>query len=226
MIIHLLSVIYGITILLGAGQGPIFPAHTSPCKRLLNLETLVCKCGIAGVSKCVAISYFFEAVALGLLNFVRVLGGAIGIAIASATLNSTLHRDLPSVVPSTYINDILEYPDSLRTMVPSQYVQPVIEIYLRALQIVWYVITAMSVACKLQSLSSFKHVLIAIAFVCSLAVGYHPIKRDDVASKDGSEIKITLISLLMSMVKIEHIMIKPMCSEHIMLYIIVKLKEI
>lgn len=94
------------------------------------------------------------AVALGLTNFVRVLGGALGIAVASATLNSILHKDLPLIIPSVFINDILEYPESLRTILPSEYIQPVIEIYVKALHIVWYVLTVMSAACKLQRLLS------------------------------------------------------------------------
>ncbi|KAL1935444.1 hypothetical protein VTP01DRAFT_4584 [Rhizomucor pusillus] len=146
------SLIYGLTVLLGAGQGAVFSGTFIAMQAAVEPRDI--------------------AVALGLTNFVRVLGGALGIAVASATLNSTLHEDLPSVIPLEYISDVLEYPESLRTILPADYVQPVIEIYVRALHIVWYVLTAMSAA----------------SFVCSLAVKYHPFNQHESKQEQQEDI--------------------------------------
>lgn len=141
-------VIYGLTVLLGAGQGAVFSGTFIAMQAAVEPRDI----GKCSTPTWILHTFFlillWPAVALGLTNFVRVLGGALGIAVASATLNSTLHEDLPLVIPLEYISDVLEYPESLRTILPADYVQPVIEIYVRALHIVWYVLTAMSAACK------------------------------------------------------------------------------
>lgn len=85
-----------------------------------------------------------KAVVTGLNNFSRVLGGALGVAIASAVLNSTLQQKLPGVVPMAYVEQIWQSPEYVRSGLPEQYIDPVLSVYVDSLRLVWYILTIMS----------------------------------------------------------------------------------
>ncbi|CAO0798608.1 unnamed protein product [Mucor circinelloides] len=83
------------------------------------------------------------AVVTGLGNFSRILGGALGVAISSAILNSSLAQDLPARVPSDVVQSVLGSSEYVRHGCPPEYVEFVLDCYLDALRMIWYVMTAM-----------------------------------------------------------------------------------
>lgn len=84
------------------------------------------------------------AVSVGANNFSELLGGAIGVAIASAVVNSNLKSQVSTVVPDQYAQAISESPEYIRDGLPSQYLQPVLDIYLYSLRWVWYILIIMA----------------------------------------------------------------------------------
>ncbi|KAG2214383.1 hypothetical protein INT47_000939 [Mucor saturninus] len=83
------------------------------------------------------------AVVTGLGNFTRILGGALGVAISSAILNSSLAKDLPLHVPADIVQKVLASSEFVRHGCPPEYFEIVLTSYLDALQMIWYVMAAM-----------------------------------------------------------------------------------
>lgn len=67
----------------------------------------------------------------------------MGVAISSAILNSSLAQDLPARVPSDVVQSVLGSSEYVRHGCPPEYVEFVLDCYLDALRMIWYVMTAM-----------------------------------------------------------------------------------
>jgi hypothetical protein len=117
------SQVYGITVIGGAGMGFMFSSSIIALQATAAPEDI--------------------AVVTGLGNFVRILGGALGVAISSAILNSSLAQDLPAHVPADVVQNVLASSEYVREGCPPQYMEVVLSYYLDALALIWYVMTAM-----------------------------------------------------------------------------------
>ncbi|KAI8047722.1 major facilitator superfamily domain-containing protein [Gilbertella persicaria] len=123
--------IYGYTVLGGAGIGLMFSSAIIALQASSEPRDV--------------------AVVTGLGNFSRILGGALGVAISSAILNSSLAKDLALVVPQDIAQKVLESTEYVRNGCPPQYIEIVVTNYVSALRFIWYVMTAM---CGVGFLSS------------------------------------------------------------------------
>ncbi|KAK4518956.1 uncharacterized protein ATC70_009183 [Mucor velutinosus] len=110
------------------------------------------------------------AVVTGLGNFSRILGGALGVAISSAILNSSLTQDLSTLVPSNVVQSVLGSSEYVRHGCPPQYVETVLACYLDALRMIWYVMTAMC----------------GVGFFLSLLVKPAPVLKTDQKKEQGN----------------------------------------
>lgn len=117
------SKIYGFTVIGGAGLGFMFSSA---------IIALQASCEPKDI-----------AVVTGLGNFSRILGGALGVAISSAILNSSLTKDLPLIVPNDIALNIISSSEYVREGMPPQYLEAVISCYVDALRLIWYVMIAM-----------------------------------------------------------------------------------
>lgn len=117
------SQVYGITVIGGAGLGCMFSSAIIALQASAEPRDI--------------------AVVTGLGNFSRILGGALGVAISSAILNSSLAQDLPAHVPADIAQNVLASSDYVRHGCPPQYMEVILKCYLDALRIIWYVMTAM-----------------------------------------------------------------------------------
>ncbi|CAO3652070.1 unnamed protein product [Cunninghamella blakesleeana] len=117
-------IIYGTTVIEGAGFGLIF------------------------ASKMIAMQASVEPkdtpVAVGLVNFFRFLGSAVGVAIASSILNSELKHRLPTVLPSDYVDIVIQQALYVHHGLPDQYKEATIQVYCDSIRLVWYVITPLT----------------------------------------------------------------------------------
>ncbi|KAI9317564.1 major facilitator superfamily domain-containing protein [Dichotomocladium elegans] len=135
------SKIYGITVIGGCGMGLMFSST------IIGLQAAVEPNDIAVVT--------------GLNNFSRVLGGAIGVAVASTILNSTLQKGLGGSVPSEFAAIIYAAPEFIRNGLPEEYMELAIDEYVKALRVVWYVLIGLG----------------ACGFICSLFTKHYSIHR-------------------------------------------------
>ncbi|KAI8646263.1 major facilitator superfamily domain-containing protein [Parasitella parasitica] len=119
----LFSEIYGITVIGGSGLGFMFSSAIIALQASAEPRDI--------------------AVVTGLGNFSRILGGALGVAISSAILNSSLAQDLTALVPADVVQNVLASSEYVRHGCPPEYVQDVLDCYLDALRLIWYVMTAM-----------------------------------------------------------------------------------
>ncbi|KAL0141946.1 major facilitator superfamily domain-containing protein [Mucor lusitanicus] len=110
------------------------------------------------------------AVVTGLGNFSRILGGALGVAISSAILNSSLAQDLSPLVPPDVVQSVLGSSEYVRHGCPPQYVEIVLDCYLNALRLIWYVMTAMC----------------GVGFFLSLLVKPAPVLKADQKKEEGN----------------------------------------
>lgn len=117
------SKIYGYTVIGGAGLGFMFSSA---------IIALHASCEPRDI-----------AVVTGLGNFSRILGGALGVAISSAILNSSLTKDLPLIVPDDIAKTIISSSEYVRNGLPPQYLEAVIHCYVNALKLIWYVMIGM-----------------------------------------------------------------------------------
>ncbi|OBZ85304.1 putative MFS-type transporter C16A3.17c [Choanephora cucurbitarum] len=117
------SAIYGYTVIGGAGLGLMFSSAIIALQASSEPRDI--------------------AVVTGLGNFSRILGGALGVAVSSAILNSSLAKDLPLVIPQEIVQKVLDSSDYVRHGCPPEYVPIVIENYVEALRLIWYVMTGM-----------------------------------------------------------------------------------
>ncbi|KAG2221330.1 hypothetical protein INT45_014014 [Circinella minor] len=118
------SMIYGLTVLCGAGLGCLF-------------TTTIIALQAAADPKDVA-------VVTGLNNFTRALGGALGIAIASAALNSTLQNNLSNIIPIEYASLVIQSKDYIRNGLPLEYMEPTLRVYMDSLKFMWCILIIMS----------------------------------------------------------------------------------
>ncbi|KAI7870012.1 major facilitator superfamily domain-containing protein [Spinellus fusiger] len=117
------SRIYGFTIIGGIGLGFLFASN------IIGLQASVEPQDIAVVT--------------GLGNFSRILGGALGVAISSAILNSSLTSDLPLHLPPDQVYMVISSAEYIRHGLPAQYVDATIAVYVAAFRLVWYVAVPM-----------------------------------------------------------------------------------
>jgi hypothetical protein len=118
------SQIYGITVIGGAGLGFMFSSAIIALQACANEEDI--------------------AVTTGLGNFSRILGGALGVAISSAILNSSLAQDLPLVVPQEIVDNVLAASEYVRHGCPPEYVDVILACYIDGLRLIWHVMVAMA----------------------------------------------------------------------------------
>jgi hypothetical protein len=126
------STVYGFTIIGGAGFGFVFSSAIIALQASSEPKDI--------------------AVVTGLGNFVRILGEALGIAISSAVLNSSLSQDLPAIVPEDIASKIIDSSEYVRNGCPPEYVDGVLNVYLDAIRLIWYVMIGMSLIGFLFSL--------------------------------------------------------------------------
>ncbi|KAI7885738.1 MFS general substrate transporter [Lichtheimia hyalospora FSU 10163] len=133
------SMIYGITVIGGTGMGLMFSST------IIALQAAVEPKDIAVVT--------------GLNNFSRVLGGALGVAIASAVLNSFLQKNLPGALPEQYMLEVFNSPEYIRNGLPEEYLHAATEVYVESLRYVWYILIAMGSVGLLSSFFTKHHPL-------------------------------------------------------------------
>lgn len=129
--------IYGITVVGGLAMGCLFPSTIIALQAAVELRDV--------------------AVVTGLNNFSRVLGGALGVAIASAVLNSSLKTNIIGAIPEEYATQVLASPEYVRNGLPDEYIPIIINAYVESLRKVWYVLIAMAGAGFFASLLTRHH---------------------------------------------------------------------
>ncbi|CEP16105.1 hypothetical protein [Parasitella parasitica] len=134
------SQIYGITVIGGAGLGCLFSST------IIALQASVEPKDIAVVT--------------GLGNFARILGGALGVAISSAVLNSQLTQELPKVLPMEEAAKVIQSSEYVNHGLPAEYLTVTLRVYVESLQLIWYVLIPMS----------------GLGFIASLFVKHHSIR--------------------------------------------------
>ncbi|KAI8391665.1 major facilitator superfamily domain-containing protein [Radiomyces spectabilis] len=133
--------IYGFTVIAGAGMGCIFPSS------VIGLQASAPAKDIAIIT--------------GLGSFCRILGGALGIAIASAVLNSSLTDVLAEHIPEEYARKVISSSEYVRNGLPAEYLERTLQVYVDALQLIWHVMIPMA----------------GVAFLCSLLVRHYSLRR-------------------------------------------------
>lgn len=118
------SQIYGITIVGSLGLGCLFSST------IIALQASVEPKDIAVVT--------------GLGNFSRILGGALGVAISSTILNSSLTEKLPTVLPQDLAYAVIQSSEFVNHGLPVEYKEATLRVYVQALQLIWYVLIPMS----------------------------------------------------------------------------------
>ncbi|CAO3652078.1 unnamed protein product [Cunninghamella blakesleeana] len=84
------------------------------------------------------------AVCIGLGNFSRLLGAAVGVAISGTILNSELSKNLPTVLPPEYVDIVIEKALFIYHGLPEQYKSNTIQVYCNAIRMMWYIITPLT----------------------------------------------------------------------------------
>ncbi|CEJ01555.1 hypothetical protein RMCBS344292_15578 [Rhizopus microsporus] len=135
------SKIYGFTIIGGFALGFVIPAA------IIALQASVEPKDIAVVT--------------GLGNFSRILGGALGVAISSAILNTSLAQDLALYVPADIVSKILDSSNYVRNGCPPEYLEIVLKCYVDAIRLIWHVMIGMS----------------GFGFCLSCLIKAHPIRK-------------------------------------------------
>ncbi|KAI8378397.1 major facilitator superfamily domain-containing protein [Blakeslea trispora] len=118
------SRIYGITIIGSLGLGSLFSST------IIALQAAVPPKDIAVVT--------------GLGNFSRILGGALGVAVSSAVLNSQLNQELYKYVPEEIALAIIQSSEFVNHGLPQEYKEVTLEVYVDALRLIWWVLIPMA----------------------------------------------------------------------------------
>jgi hypothetical protein len=118
------SLIYGITCVCGVGVGCLYGSA------LIGLQASAEAVDVAVIT--------------GLCNFARILGGALGVAISSTILNSSLAASLPNYMPLQYAERIIDSSLYIRNGLPLQYKDTAILCYVAGLKLLWNVITGIA----------------------------------------------------------------------------------
>jgi hypothetical protein len=155
------SQIYGITILGSGSLGCLFSSTIIALQASVEIKDI--------------------AVVTGLGNFSRILGGALGVgksaetllyslspfysmiilAISSAVLNSHLNQELPNLLPIDEATKVIQSSEYVNHGLPEEYKVLAIEVYVHGLQMIWYVLIAMS----------------GLGFIASFFVKHHSVRR-------------------------------------------------
>jgi len=153
--------IYGITILGSGSLGCLFSSTIIALQASVEIKDI--------------------AVVTGLGNFSRILGGALGVgksaetllyslspfysmiilAISSAVLNSHLNQELPNLLPIDEATKVIQSSEYVNHGLPEEYKVLAIEVYVHGLQMIWYVLIAMS----------------GLGFIASFFVKHHSVRR-------------------------------------------------
>ncbi|CAO3652082.1 unnamed protein product [Cunninghamella blakesleeana] len=115
------SMIYGITVIGGAGMGMLFSST------IIAIQSPVDRKDIS--------------VATGLNNFSRLLGSAIGISVSSSILNSELNKNLSNLLPPEYVDMVIKQALYVQQGLPEQYKTITIQAYCDSIRFIWYIIT-------------------------------------------------------------------------------------
>lgn len=135
------SQIYGITILGSGSLGCLFSSTIIALQASVEIKDI--------------------AVVTGLGNFSRILGGALGVAISSAVLNSHLNQELPNLLPIDEATKVIQSSEYVNHGLSEEYKVLAIEVYVHGLQMIWYVLIAMS----------------GLGFIASFFVKHHSVRR-------------------------------------------------
>lgn len=124
------------------------------------------------------------AVASGLAAYIGILGANLGVATASAILNTLLKQNLPRVMPMEYAQRIFDSPQYVYNGLPEEYFDAAIDVYITSFQYLWYTVTAcacggnfMCNQCVINTLSKPILFYFRIAFLCSLFVKQYSLRR-------------------------------------------------
>ncbi|CAO3678886.1 unnamed protein product [Umbelopsis ramanniana] len=146
------SLVYGVTSLCGIGIGSIFGSA------LIGIQASAEPKDIAVVT--------------GLSSFARILGGALGVSIASAIINSSLKVSLPLHMPAEIANNVIDSSLYIRNGLPSEYFQATIDCYVAALQLLWQVMAGFA----------------GVAVIASLFIKHSSLQEDRLIQVVASEI--------------------------------------
>ncbi|GAA5798020.1 hypothetical protein HPULCUR_003418 [Helicostylum pulchrum] len=119
-----ISQIYGVTVIGGIGLGCLFSST------IIALQASVEPKDIAVVT--------------GLGNFSRILGGALGVAIGSTVLNVHLAENLPKVLSPELAATVIQSASFVNDGLPEEFKAVTIQVYVDAIQLIWFVFTPMS----------------------------------------------------------------------------------
>ncbi|KAG1135233.1 hypothetical protein G6F37_014017 [Rhizopus arrhizus] len=114
--------IYGITILGSGSLGCLFSSTIIALQASVEIKDI--------------------AVVTGLGNFSRILGGALGVAISSAVLNSHLNQELPNLLPIDEATKVIQSSEYVNHGLSEEYKVLVIEVYVHGLQTICIILYA------------------------------------------------------------------------------------
>ncbi|CAO3595224.1 unnamed protein product [Absidia cylindrospora] len=127
------SEIYGLTVIGGLGMGCLFSST------IISLQAAVEPKDISVVT--------------GLGNFARLLGAAVGIAIASSILNSGLAQNLPKAIPAEYVESVIQSSLFVHDGLPKQYQAAALQAYADSLRMIWYIMVPLTAMGKKKTKS-------------------------------------------------------------------------
>ncbi|KAK4516866.1 uncharacterized protein ATC70_000192 [Mucor velutinosus] len=167
------SEIYGITVIGGAGLGCLFSST------IIALQASVEPKDIAVVT--------------GLGNFARILGGALGVAISSAVLNSQLTQELPKYLPMEEASRVIQSSEYVNHGLPAEYLAITLQVYVESLRLIWYVLIPMA----------------GLGFISSLFVKHHSIRShkkaaEKKAKEEEETAKAVVVDIPTNTVTTEH----------------------
>lgn len=166
--------VYGFTVIGGIGLGFMFSSAIIALQACADHEDI--------------------AITTGLGNFSRILGGALGVAISSAILNSSLTQDLPLVAPQDIVDNVLAASEYVRNGCPPEYVEPILTCYIDALRLIWHVMVAMAgcgfcLTLVVKSGTVFRHKLEALQKAKDQAAA------DNAAAEEGNNLPENTVTL-------------------------------
>ncbi|RUP42865.1 hypothetical protein BC936DRAFT_137968 [Jimgerdemannia flammicorona] len=145
--------IYGFTIIAGLGTGFHFSATIIAVQSATEIRDI--------------------ATVTGLVNFFRILGGAVGIAVAAATLENSLITSLSTILPPDLVPVVINSVSFIREGLPKQFVAPVINAYVDGLRLVYLILIPMG----------------GISFLISLFVQHHSLRRPASRVQNSKELE-------------------------------------
>lgn len=101
------------------------------------------------------------AVVTGTANFMRILGGAIGVAACSAALQTNLDAALPAILPPALVGPAKQSATFVHNNLTAEVQPAVIHVYVQGFQLMFHVLVAFT----------------GLSLIASLFVKHHPLKR-------------------------------------------------